>query len=208
VGFGGSCFQKDILNLVYLSESLHLPEVAQYWKQVVEMNEYQKRRFANRVISCLFDTLTGKKIAVFGFAFKKDTGDTRESAAITLVNYFRQEKAKISIYDPKVEEAQIWMDLTQPGVVDETALVKKQVSLASDPYEAAFGADAIVICTEWNDFRDTSLDYEKIYRDMKKPAFIFDGRLILNSKNLEKIGFRVETIGRPKSTFVQTKEYE
>ncbi|RVD81723.1 uncharacterized protein DFL_009573 [Arthrobotrys flagrans] len=208
VGFGGSCFQKDILNLVYLSESLHLPEVATYWKQVVEMNEYQKRRFTNRVISCLFNTLTGKKIAVFGFAFKKDTGDTRESPAITLVNYFREEKAYISIYDPKVEESQVWMDLTEPGVVDETEVVKKQVSIAADPYEAASGADAIVICTEWNDFRETVLDYERIYASMKKPAFIFDGRLILDAKKVSQIGFKVETIGRPRTTFVQSKDFE
>ncbi|EGX52577.1 hypothetical protein AOL_s00007g565 [Orbilia oligospora ATCC 24927] len=208
VGFGGSCFQKDILNLVYLSESLHLPEVATYWKQVVEMNEYQKRRFTNRVISCLFNTLTGKKIAVFGFAFKKDTGDTRESPAITLVNYFREEKAYISIYDPKVEESQVWMDLAEPGVVDETEVIKKQVSIAADPYEAAAGADAIVICTEWNDFRETVLDYERIYASMKKPAFIFDGRLILDAKKVSEIGFKVETIGRPRTTFVQSKDFE
>lgn len=172
------------------------------------MNEYQKRRFTNRVISCLFNTLTGKKIAVFGFAFKKDTGDTRESPAITLVNYFREEKAFISIYDPKVEETQVWMDLTEPGVVDEMEKVKKQVSIAADPYEAADGADAIVICTEWNDFRDTQLDYEKIYSAMKKPAFIFDGRLILNAKKLEQIGFKVETIGRPQSSYIKTTDFE
>jgi len=172
------------------------------------MNEYQKRRFSNRVVSCLFSTLTGKKIAIFGFAFKKDTGDTRESAAITLVNHFRQEKAQISIYDPKVEEKQIWMDLSEPGLVDNTEALKKQVTIASDPYEAAMNADAIVICTEWDEFRETELDYGKIYQSMRSPSYIFDGRLILNAKKLEAIGFKVETIGRPKSSYIPTKDYE
>ncbi|KAK9473336.1 UDP-glucose/GDP-mannose dehydrogenase family, NAD binding domain-containing protein [Dipodascopsis tothii] len=196
VGFGGSCFQKDILNLVYLSESLHLPDVAAYWRQVVEMNEHQKRRFTKRIISSLFNTLTGKRLAVLGFAFKKDTGDTRESAAITLIKYFRQEQANIAIYDPKVEESQIWYDLAEPDVVDDVKALKKQVTICSSAYEAAQSADAVVICTEWDEFRDTQLDYEKIYAGMNKPAFIFDGRLILNQKKLEKIGFKVEVIGR------------
>lgn len=120
VGFGGSCFQKDILNLVYLSESLNLPQVADYWKQVITMNEYSKSRFAQKVVSTLFNTITAKKVAVLGFAFKKNTGDTRESAAISLCRYFRQENAFVAIYDPKVPEAQIWLDLTEPGVVDDT----------------------------------------------------------------------------------------
>ncbi len=118
VGFGGSCFQKDILNLVYLSESLHLPEVAAYWRQVVEMNEYQKARFSKRVVDTLFNTITGKRIAVLGFAFKADTGDTRESAAITLIKNFQNEKAFINVYDPQVPHSQIWADLQEvnPGV--------------------------------------------------------------------------------------------
>lgn len=196
VGFGGSCFQKDILNLVYLSQSLHLPEVAAYWKAVVDMNEYQKQRFAHRVVSSLFNTITGKKIAVLGFAFKKDTGDTRESAAISLVKYFRQERARISIYDPKVEHEQIWMDLTEPGVVDDRADAQKYVTIAPDAATACDGADAIVVLTEWNEFKDTNMDYTALYKKMNKPAFIFDGRLILDAKKLRQIGFKVETIGR------------
>lgn len=120
VGFGGSCFQKDILNLVYLSESLGLPTVAEYWKQVLTMNEYSKSRFAGKVVQSLFNTITMKKIAVLGFAFKKNTGDTRESPAITLCRYFRQEKAAVSIYDPKVTSTQIYLDLTEPGVIDDS----------------------------------------------------------------------------------------
>ncbi|CAG8811526.1 21303_t:CDS:2, partial [Dentiscutata erythropus] len=118
VGFGGSCFQKDILNLVYLAEQLNLPEVAAYWKQVVDLNEYQKKRFVSRIIKTLFNTITNKRIAVLGFAFKKDTGDTRESAAITLCKDFIQENARVYIYDPKVSEQQIFLDLSEPGVTD------------------------------------------------------------------------------------------
>lgn len=121
VGFGGSCFQKDILNLVYLSESLNLPEVAEYWKQVITMNEYQKSRFAKNVVSSMFNTITHKKLAVLGFAFKKDTGDTRETPSATVCRFFRQENARISIYDPKVPEKQIFLDLTEPGVADDSA---------------------------------------------------------------------------------------
>ena len=116
VGFGGSCFQKDILNLVYLSESLNLPEVAAYWNQVVLLNEYQKKRFSETVVRRLFNTITNKRIALFGFAFKKNTGDTRESAAITLSKYFIRENANVQIYDPKVTLEQIEMDLTDKDV--------------------------------------------------------------------------------------------
>ncbi|KAK4705855.1 UDPglucose 6-dehydrogenase, partial [Phenoliferia sp. Uapishka_3] len=190
----GSCFQKDILNLVYLSESLHLPEVADYWRQITLMNEYQKRRFSQRVVTSLFNTITHKKIAVLGFAFKKDTGDTRESPAITITKHFRAENAKISIYDPKVPEAQIWLDLTEPGIVDDTALVKQQVTIAPTAIEACMGAEGIVVLTEWDEFK--SLDWAKIYESMTKPAFVFDGRGILDVVALTKIGFKVERIGR------------
>ncbi|KAJ3007616.1 UDP-glucose 6-dehydrogenase 1 [Thoreauomyces humboldtii] len=193
VGFGGSCFRKDILNLVYLSESLHLPEVAAYWKQVVTMNEYQKSRFAELVIRRLFNTITDKHIAVFGFAFKKDTGDTRESPAIAVVKQFIKEKANVHIYDPKVDDAQIEMDLTDPDVATP-AQFKKHVTIHHDAYECASSVDAIVVLTEWDEFR--TLDYGKVYGRMNKPAFIFDGRLILDTKKLREIGFQVEVIGR------------
>ncbi|KAI9340423.1 UDP-glucose/GDP-mannose dehydrogenase family, NAD binding domain-containing protein [Zopfochytrium polystomum] len=193
VGFGGSCFQKDILNLVYLSESLHLPEVAAYWQQVVTMNEYQKRRFAEAIVKRLFNTITGKKIALFGFAFKKNTGDTRESAAIALAKYFVRESAYVRIFDPKVLDEQIEMDLTEKDVctVEE---YKKRVEIFRDPYMCAEQVDAVVICTEWDMFK--TLDYKRIYDGMKKPACIFDGRLILDHKKLRDIGFVVEVIGK------------
>ncbi|KAK9729071.1 hypothetical protein K7432_000584 [Basidiobolus ranarum] len=194
VGFGGSCFQKDILNLVYLSKQFHLDEVAEYWHQVVIMNEYQKKRFASRVIKCLFNTITHKKIAVLGFAFKKDTGDTRESAAITLIKDFILENANVTIYDPKVEEEQIWMDLTEPGVESDEKKVKKQVTICKDPYSATDKADAVVVVTEWDEFK--TLDWKKVYDNMHKPAFVFDGRLMLDAPKLRDIGFKVEVIGK------------
>ncbi|KAF7313203.1 UDP-glucose 6-dehydrogenase [Mycena kentingensis (nom. inval.)] len=194
VGFGGSCFQKDILNLVYLSESLHLPEVAAYWRQVVEMNEYQKRRFSKRVVDTLFNTITGKHIAVLGFAFKADTGDTRESASITLIRDFLSERAIVKIYDPKVEEAQIWLDLSEacPNMALEN--IKKQVKICHTALDAARDTEAVVIATEWKEFK--TVEWPEVYQHMKKPAFVFDGRLIVDSEELTKIGFKVTTIGR------------
>ncbi|KAI8355614.1 UDP-glucose/GDP-mannose dehydrogenase family, NAD binding domain-containing protein [Choanephora cucurbitarum] len=196
VGFGGSCFQKDILNLVYLSTQLNLPEVAEYWKQVYTLNEYQKKRFVKKIISTLFNTITNKRIAVLGFAFKKDTGDTRESAAITLIKDFIQENAHVAIYDPKVEHEQIYMDLTEPGVVDNRKQVEKSITICSSAYEAAQDADAVVIVTEWDEFKSEHLDYQKIYDNMHKPAFLFDGRLLLDAAEMRKIGFKVHIIGK------------
>ncbi|EIE82514.1 hypothetical protein G6F46_005719 [Rhizopus delemar] len=196
VGFGGSCFQKDILNLVYLSHQFNLPEVADYWHQVVIMNEYQKKRFVRKIISTLFNTITNKRIAVLGFAFKKDTGDTRESAAITLIKDFIQENAQVAIYDPKVEHEQIYMDLSEPGVVDNRKELDKQITICSDAYEATKGADAVVIVTEWDEFKSDVLDYSKIYENMNKPAFLFDGRLLVDAAQLRDIGFKVHVIGK------------
>ncbi|TFY53042.1 hypothetical protein EVJ58_g9668, partial [Rhodofomes roseus] len=194
VGFGGSCFQKDILNLVYLSESLHLPQVAAYWRQVVEMNEYQKHRFSKTVVDTLFNTITGKHIAVLGFAFKADTGDTRESPAITLVRDFLSERAYVTIYDPKVDDVQIWLDLAEacPNVPLEN--IKKQVTIARSSLEACKNKEAVVIATEWKEFRE--IDWQTVYEHMNKPAFVFDGRMIVDADVLKKIGFKVKVIGR------------
>uniref|UniRef100_A0A3B3V0Z2 UDP-glucose 6-dehydrogenase n=1 Tax=Poecilia latipinna TaxID=48699 RepID=A0A3B3V0Z2_9TELE len=197
VGFGGSCFQKDVLNLVYLCEALNLPEVASYWQQVIDMNEYQRRRFACRIIDCLFNTVTGKKIALLGFSFKKDTGDTRSSSSIYISKYLMDEGAKLFIYDPKVLKQQIIYDLSQPSISeDNPERVSELVTVTSDPYEACQSAHALVICTEWDMFRE--LDYEKIYKKMLKPAFIFDGRRVLDHLHaeLQSIGFQIETIGK------------
>uniref|UniRef100_A0A8C4IVR8 UDP-glucose 6-dehydrogenase n=1 Tax=Dicentrarchus labrax TaxID=13489 RepID=A0A8C4IVR8_DICLA len=201
VGFGGSCFQKDVLNLVYLCEALNLPEVASYWQQVIDMNEYQRRRFACRIIDCLFNTVTGKKIALLGFSFKKDTGDTRESSSIYISKYLMDEGAKLFIYDPKVLKEQIIHDLSQPNISeDNPERVSELVTVTSDPYEACQSAHALVICTEWDMFKE--LDYEKIYKKMLKPAFIFDGRRVLDHlhPHLQDIGFQIETIGKKVTT--------
>ncbi|BFZ15194.1 hypothetical protein BsWGS_18233 [Bradybaena similaris] len=194
IGFGGSCFQKDVLNMVYLCECLNLPEVAAYWQQVIDINDYQRRRFTKRIVESLFNTVTGKRIAIFGFAFKKDTGDTRESAAIYVVKYLMEEGANICIYDPKVPKDQIIRDLTSSEITEVPEKVPDLVTICSDPYTAAEDSHALIICTEWDEFQ--SLDYQRIYNKMLKPAFIFDGRLILNHQALMNMGFRVETIGK------------
>ncbi|EIW53577.1 UDP-glucose dehydrogenase [Trametes versicolor FP-101664 SS1] len=194
VGFGGSCFQKDILNLVYLSESLHLPQVAAYWRQVVEMNEYQKSRFSKTVVDTLFNTITGKHIAVLGFAFKADTGDTRESAAITLIRDFLSERAYVTIYDPKVDEAQIWLDLAEACPATPLETIKKQVTISHSALDACKQKEAVVIATEWKEFKE--IDWTTVYSQMSKPAFVFDGRMILDAEALRNIGFTVKVIGR------------
>eukprot|EP00055_Hartaetosiga_balthica_P007845 m.27717 g.27717 ORF g.27717 m.27717 type:complete len:467 (+) comp5974_c0_seq1:43-1443(+) len=193
VGFGGSCFQKDILNLVYLAESLNLPEVADYWRQVVLLNDYQERRFASRIVRCLFNTVSQKKICILGFSFKKDTGDTRESASIYVSQHLMDEGAHLAIYDPKVKHGQILRDLKSVSAANPDR-VEKLVTLHTDPYEAMDSAHAIVILTEWDEFKD--YDYEKVYESMPKPAYIFDGRLLLNHKKLVEVGFLVEVIGK------------
>ena len=188
VGFGGSCFQKDILNLVYLCEHFGLPEVANYWESVVRMNDWQKRRFSSRIVRSLFNTVAEKKIAVFGFAFKKDTNDTRESAAIAVCRDLLAEQARVVVYDPKVPAAEIRADVLGKGAEDP------RLSVATSAYAAAEGAHAIAIVTEWDEFRH--LDYEKIFKSMHQPSSIFDGRNILDLKKLAAIGFRVHGIGK------------
>ena len=192
VGFGGSCFQKDILNLVYIAKSYGLNEVADYWEQVIIMNEHQKRRFAQNIVKTLYNTIYGKKIAFLGWAFKKDTNDTRESAAIYVADYLLNEKANIAVYDPKVEANQIYEDLNylNTRMPNEN---EEMLKVVDNAYEACKNAHAIAILTEWDEFKN--YDWQKIYDKMLKPAFVFDGRNILNKKELEKIGFTYLPIG-------------
>ena len=187
VGFGGSCFQKDILNLVYLCEHFGLPEVAAYWNGVIEMNDYQKHRFGRRVISTLFNTVADKKIAVLGFAFKKDTNDTRESAAIYVCGDLLEEQANVAIYDPKVSESQIRDDLNVSA--DFAAL-----TVCADAYEACKDAHAVLILTEWDEFK--ALDFQRIHDSMQQPAFLFDGRNLLDLAALREVGFEACGIGQ------------
>jgi UDPglucose 6-dehydrogenase len=188
VGFGGSCFQKDILNLVYLCETFGLPEVAAYWNSVVAMNDYQKRRFSAKIVRSLFNTVADKRIAVLGFAFKKDTNDTRESAAINVVRDLLAEHANVVVYDPKVPVAEIYSDVLGKGEANP------RLTVASSAYEAVEGAHAVAIVTEWDEFK--TLDYAKIFAGMHKPAFLFDGRNIVDLAKLRAIGFRAHGIGR------------
>ncbi|KAL1305402.1 hypothetical protein AAFC00_002290 [Neodothiora populina] len=236
VGFGGSCFRKDVLNLAYMAESLHLPEVANYWQSVVEINEWQKDRFSKRIIRCLYNNITHKKIGVFGFAYKKNTSDTRESAAISVVKSLVAEQARIAIYDPQVTKEHIWEELEIAGCVD----YKEYVTVCDNPYDAAEDAHAVVILTEWDEFSNKSkagaaaatpsppteaedsaiemagkgsrqdsvfahgthikkerrLDWSRVMGLMQKPAFVFDGRRILDVEKLEALGFHVESIGK------------
>lgn len=192
VGFGGSCFQKDILNLVYIARTYGLMEVADYWEQVIIMNDHQKRRFANKVIRTLYNTVNGKKIAFLGWAFKKDTNDTRESAAIYVADHLLFEQANISVYDPKVPEQQVYNDLDY--LATRSSEENKQLlKVETDPYEACKDAHAIAVLTEWDEFK--SYDWQRIYDNMLKPANIFDGRNLLDRAKLETIGFQVNAIG-------------
>jgi len=192
VGFGGSCFQKDILNLVYIAKSYGLSEVADYWEQVIIMNDHQKKRFSNNIVKTLYNTVSDKKIAFLGWAFKKDTNDTRESAAIYVADDLISENAKIAVYDPKVSRKKVLADLDYLGT--RTAEDNANSILSFDnAYETCEGAHAIAVLTEWDEFVD--YDWQKIYDSMQKPAFIFDGRNILNGSELEKIGFKYQAIG-------------
>ncbi|WP_452229278.1 nucleotide sugar dehydrogenase [Lacinutrix sp. MEBiC02404] len=192
VGFGGSCFQKDILNLVYISKSLGLQEVANYWEQVIIMNNHQRNRFAKNIVSTLYNTVSGKKIAFLGWAFKKDTNDTRESAAIYVADRLIDEQANISVYDPKVTATQMQSDINYLNTRTETqnsAFLNTQ----NNPYNAVKDAHAIAVLTEWDAFK--TYDWQRIYDSMSKPAFVFDGRNVLDKQALETIGFQVKVIG-------------
>ena len=187
IGFGGSCFKKDILNLAYLCEYYGLPEVAAYWESVVKINEWQTHRMVSTMLERMFNTIAGKKIAVLGFAFKANTGDTRESPANLVVRDLLNERALPVVTDPKAI----------PDAKRDLADVLDRVVFEEDPYKACEGAHAVVVCTEWKCFAE--LDWKRIYDGMAKPAFVFDGRNILDADALRKIGFEVSSIGKGKA---------
>ncbi|WP_313089851.1 nucleotide sugar dehydrogenase [Chryseobacterium flavum] len=192
VGFGGSCFQKDVLNLVYIAQSLGLQQVADYWHQVIIQNNHQKKRFARNIVKKLFNTVAEKKIVFLGWAFKKDTNDTRESAAIYVADMLVDEHAEIHVYDPKVTAEQIYSDLDYLNTRSSEEN-RKRVIVHNYNTEIFHDAHAIAILTEWDEFKD--YDYSAIYKQMKKPAYIFDGRNILDHDTINKIGFTYEGIG-------------
>jgi UDPglucose 6-dehydrogenase len=188
VGFGGSCFKKDILNLVYLCRRYGLEEVADYWEGVVRINNYQLARFTRTMLRAMFNTLTGKKICLLGFAFKANTGDTRESPAIYIARNLLAERAVVVVSDPQ-------------ALANAAADLKDadgQVSFVADPYEATAGCHAVAVMTEWDLYRE--LDFERIFETMLKPAFIFDGRNVLDHRRCFEIGFNVYPIGKPPLT--------
>ncbi len=184
VGFGGSCFKKDILNLVYLCQHFGLIEVADYWHQVVLINDYQKKRFVRRMIAAMFNTVAGKKIAILGFAFKANTGDTRESPAIDICRYLFEERAELIVSDPEALN----------NAKKDLMFAEGKIMFVKDPYEACKGADAIAVLTEWDEYK--KLDYGRIYDSMNKPSFVFDGRNILDHKMLFSLGFNVYPLGK------------
>lgn len=199
VGFGGSCFQKDILNLVYLCRYFNLPEVASYWEQVIILNDYQKYRFAKKIITSLFNTVSGKKITFLGWAFKKDTNDTRESAAIYVAEHLIEDGAEIHVYDPKVSEEKIKADMSYlwelKGLTEQKIESKlKQIFVYQSAAKALHQAHAVAVLTEWDEFK--TYNWNSIFINMYKPAFVFDGRNILDVEKLIAIGFQVKSIGK------------
>ena len=193
VGFGGSCFQKDILNLVYIARSIGLNKVANYWEQVIVINNHQRKRFAKRILTSLYNTVSGKKIAFLGWAFKKNTNDTRESASIYVADLLLDEKANIDVYDPKVSSDKIYRDINLIASRNEDEN-KRLLQVSKNPYDACKSAHAIAILTEWDEFK--AIDWKRIYKNMNKPAFIFDGRNILEKNQIERIGFIYKGIGK------------
>lgn len=191
IGFGGSCFKKDILNLVYLCESYGLQIPADYWRSVVTMNDYQETRFVTNMLRNMFNTIAGKRIAVFGFAFKADTGDTRESPAIKVCRKLASEHAKVVVSDPQAMEN---AKLEMPELADE-------IEFQEDPYAAAEGSHAVAILTDWKEYKE--LDYKRIYDSMAKPAFLFDGRNMLDHQALFDMGFEVYSIGKGLKTHLK-----
>jgi len=193
VGFGGSCFQKDILNLVYIAKSLALDEVSEYWNQVLKINDYQKERFAKNIMKSLFGTVSSKKITLLGWAFKKNTNDTRESAAIYIADLLIENGAEICVYDPKVSEQRMLADLDYLNSRSSQEN-NRALTCVENPYEACKDSHAIAIITEWDEFK--SYDWESIFKSVVKPAKIFDGRNILDAQYLKELGFDVYSIGK------------
>ncbi|MEA3360485.1 MAG: nucleotide sugar dehydrogenase [Thermodesulfobacteriota bacterium] len=188
VGFGGSCFKKDILNLVYLCKHYGLEEIADYWESVIKINDFQMGRFVLTMLSAMFNTLAGKRLCLFGFAFKANTGDTRESPAIHISKRLIEEKVELVITDPKALN----------NAMKDLDGIEGKISYVEDPYEASANCDAIAVVTEWGLY--ANLDFKRIYESMVKPAFIFDGRNILDHEELFKIGFNVFPMGKPPLT--------
>ena len=190
VGFGGSCFQKDILNLVYIARSLDLEKVADYWEQILIINNHQRNRFSKKIISCINENNLKSRVLILGWAFKKNTNDSRESASIYVANNLLNENIEIDIYDPKVNQSCVENDLSNLNPDYD----KSMVNYINKPFLNISDYNIISIMTEWDEF--IVYDWKKIYKNIKKPAYIFDGRNILNSELIKKLGFNYSGIGR------------
>ena len=192
VGFGGSCFQKDILNLVYISRSLKLEKVANYWEQILIINAHQRDRFAKKIHSLINKESLNNNVCILGWAFKKDTNDTRESAAIYVSDNLIKSNINLNIYDPKVKESQIFFDMNYINGNDKKN--KEHISIYNNPIDCIHKTNIIAILTEWDEFKD--YDWKNLYKKMSKPAYIFDGRNIFDKVKLESIGFNYIGLGR------------
>ena len=190
VGFGGSCFHKDILNLVYIARSKGLEKVADYWEQILIINKHQRNRFSKKIINCIKKNNLKTRVLILGWAFKKDTNDTRESAAIYVANNLLNENIEIDIYDPKVKQSQVYSDLLNLN----PDFNKSHVNFVSSPFLNISHYNIIVITTEWDEF--ISYDWKKVYNNINKPSYIFDGRNILDNELIKKIGFNYLGLGR------------
>ena len=193
-GFGGSCFKKDILNLVYIYDYYGLHLEAKYWEKVVEINDWQKKRISNLIIEKLYGTVSGKKIAILGFSFKANTNDTRESPAISICKELINEGGNLSIYDPKVSQNQIKVALNLPSRNTSFDETEGNWDFADSISEASSSSDAIVIITEWDEFKQ--LNWKEIKSQMRSPAWIFDTRSIINNKEAQKFGLKVWSVGQ------------
>ena len=192
-GFGGSCFQKDLLNLVYLSKYYGLDEVSDYWEQVIKLNNWQKKRISSIIVEKLFGTVSLKKILILGFAFKSNTNDTRESSAILISKELLENGAKLFIHDPQVNPHQIQMELGE-NPTNVNKYEEGSWSYSEDLYVSAIDADAIVILTEWEIYKN--LDWLKLYQIMRRPSWVFDTRSIVNQEQVQNIGFKFWGLGR------------
>ena len=192
-GFGGSCFKKDIFNLVYLSEYFGLPEVANFWEGVVNLNNWHQKRISKLVVKKLFGTVTNKKITILGFAFKANTNDTRESSAIPICKDLIDEGAILKIHDPKVEANQISKDLGKDYKKEKDDAKEGDWIFEKDIISACIGSDAIIILTEWGDY--SKIDWKEIENVMRKPSWVFDSRSVIDPKDFVNSGLNIWRVG-------------
>ena len=199
IGFGGSCFKKDILNLVYIARKYKLEEVAEYWENVVKINDYQTSRLGEKIVGLFKKGNNKTTITILGWSFKKDTNDSRESAAIYLTNQLLQHNFNINVYDPMVTKFRILEDIKRElercgKKKNEIEKLISKIMVHKNVYTALTNSNLAVICTEWDEFK--ALNWNRIFNNMKVNSWVYDGRNILDRDQLEKIGFNTFFIGQ------------